>query len=64
MAPKSKLPPIPVDLLVALEKAFPDVCPDPGVSLDDIRIKQGELAVVRFLRRQFDIQNNTIIQGS
>jgi len=64
MAPKSKLPPIPVDLLVALEKAFPDVCPDPSASLDDIRIKQGELAVVRFLRRQYDIQNTTILPGT
>lgn len=61
--PKSKLPPIPKNLLEALEKAFPDRCPDPGLSMDEVRIKQGEVAVVRFLRRQFDIQTTPTIPG-
>lgn len=63
MAPKSKLPPIPTLLLEALEKAFPDVCPDPSTTPDDVRTKMGEVAVVRFIRRQYDIQNATVLIG-
>ena len=61
---KSKLPPISTQLLAALEKAFPDVLPAPDITLDQIRIKQGEVNVIRFLRRQYDIQNKTTLPGT
>ena len=63
-APKSKLPPISTQLIAAMEKCFPDVCPDPSVPIDQLRLRQGELAVVRFMRRQYDIQNKTVLTGT
>jgi hypothetical protein len=30
--------------------------------MERIRIKQGEVAVVRFMRRQYDIQNTTTLR--
>lgn len=64
MATKSKLPPISTQLLAALEKAFPDVLPHRDTTLDELRIKQGEINVLRFLRHQYDIQNTTTLPGT
>lgn len=58
-----RFPPISAELMNELEKRWPDTMPDPDVtpSLEALRFKQGELAVVRYLRRQFDLQNKTVL---
>ena len=61
---QSKLPPIPEPLMLALEKAFPNVCPQREATLEDIRWQQGAQLVVQFMRRQFDLQNTTILKGT
>lgn len=65
MPKPQRFPPISTELMNKLEEMWPDVMPDLAStqSLADLRVKQGELLVVRFLRRQFDIQNKTILEG-
>lgn len=58
-----KVPPVPKELLELLETRFPDRAPDPGESLDTIRFKSGQVSVIRFLRHQFDLQNQTILEN-
>lgn len=62
--PANTFPPISAELLKELETRFPDQLPtDPCTTVEELRIKQGEMNVVRLLRRQFDAQNKTIIKG-
>jgi hypothetical protein len=60
-----RFPPISAELMAKLEELWPDAMPDPSQTpdLESLRLKQGELLVVRFLRRQFDLQNKTILEG-
>lgn len=58
----NKFPLVSKELLLELEKRFPDVCPEPDLTLDQIRIKQGQVSVVRFLRTQFDSQSNNVLE--
>lgn len=51
LRPEPDFPPIPTELLEALERAFPDRCPDAELSDAEIRERIGECRVVRFLRR-------------
>ena len=48
----------------SLEARWPDVCPDPQTSADAVRIKMGEVGVVRFLRHHYDKQNATTLSGA
>lgn len=48
----AEFPDVPADLLAALERVFPDRCPDGALSNDEIRERIGEARVIRFLRRQ------------
>lgn len=48
-----EFPPISAELLEALERAFPDRCPDGELSDAAIRERIGECRVVRFLRRHY-----------
>lgn len=50
-------PPIPEDLVKWLDTVFPERTPDPEWSLDHIRIETGKRAVVRYLRRIYEEQN-------
>jgi hypothetical protein len=61
--PKSTFPPIPLALLVELEKRFPDRMPETDDSVDAIRVKQGSVKVTRFLRSQFDLQNKSVLEN-
>lgn len=64
MASPSKVPPIPRALLEELESRYPDRIPvGPGVTLDVLRILQGQQDVVRFLRYHFDQQNKTVLES-
>lgn len=58
---KNPFPSIPAALLIELEARFPDRMPDPENSIEDIRVMQGSIKVLRFLRTTFDKQNNTVI---
>lgn len=58
----SKFPAIPKELLDVLERRFPDIMPDHDDPLDVIRYKQGQVSVIRFLKHQFDKQNQNILE--
>lgn len=49
-------PPVPKALVEELERRFPDRMPAVLLNLEDIRIKQGELNVIRFLRNRYEEQ--------
>lgn len=55
-----EFPPIPADLMKALDQRFPEKTPSLKMSIDEIRWKGGERAVVRFLQEQFNRQNETV----
>jgi hypothetical protein len=60
---KKKFPVVPKELLEELEKRFPDRCPEPTTSLDEIRIKTGQVSVVKFLRSIFEVQNRNVLEN-
>lgn len=57
-----KIPIVNKELLEELEKRFPDKCPDHTLTIDQIRFKQGEISVIRFLRAMFDAQNKNVLE--
>jgi hypothetical protein len=54
-------PTISLDLLTALEAAFPERSPEPGDAHADLMVRAGEARVVRFMRRQYDEQNENVL---
>ena len=56
------IPPVPHELLTELERRFPDVMPEPDTTVDAIRIKQGQVSVIRFLRYAFNEQNKNVLE--
>lgn len=58
-----KFPPVPKDLVEMLELRFPDRAPDLDDELDQIRFKSGQVSVIRFLRHQFNLQNQNILEN-
>ncbi len=54
--PAPDFPSVPAELLEALERAFPDRCPDSELSDAEIRERIGECRVVRFLKRHHQRQ--------
>ena len=59
---KKKFPVVSKELITELEKLYPDKVPDFEVSPDRIRFIQGQIQVVRFLRGQFDLQSQNILE--
>ena len=57
-----KFPVVPKELLDELETRFPDLMPEFSDSVDDIRFKQGQISVIRFLRSTFNNQNKNILE--
>lgn len=55
------IPSIPKALLEELEKRYPDKCPELGESMDQIRMKQGQVSVIRLLRAAYEFQNTTVL---
>ena len=53
---QDKCPPIPENLLNFLNRRFPEKCPDLDDSDREIWARTGERRVIRFLKRQFDLQ--------
>lgn len=56
-----RTPPIPADLLDYLEAVFPDRCPRPTATDQEVRVLMGEQNVVKHLRAKFSQQNKTIL---
>lgn len=54
-------PPIPQALMEALERQFPERSADLRWSDREVWFRAGERQVVRFLRAQFDKQNETVL---
>lgn len=52
---------IPEALLEELEKRFPDQCPSIEDSERMIWLKAGRVDVLRFLRKQYELQNRNIL---
>ena len=49
-------------LLEELEARFPDQCPSIEDTDREVWIKVGRVEVIRFLRKQFDVQNRNIMR--
>ena len=60
MKPKD-FPTVPEALLKELDRLFPERCPVPDLSEREVWIKVGQRQVVRFLLKQFEIQNQNIL---
>ncbi len=56
--PNDHFPPVPTDLLEALERLFPDRLPDLRISDRDLGAAIGANNVVRFLRDMHERQRN------
>ncbi len=59
-----KFPVVPLDLLTALDEAFPERSPDLQTPVDAIRHQAGQRSVVRFLQKKFEEQNDQFISQS
>lgn len=57
-----RFPVVPKELLEELEKRFPDRMPDHPMPHPDYLLRQGHSQVVRFLRHQFNLQNQNILE--
>lgn len=56
-----KLPPVTEELIIWLKQAYPDTMPD-DVNINDIRYKQGQIAVVRALTSIHNEQKNHVFR--
>jgi hypothetical protein len=53
---------VPDALLEELERRFPDQCPSKEDTDREVWIKVGQVEVIRFLRKQFAIQNRNLMR--
>ncbi|QBE66845.1 hypothetical protein [Pseudoduganella lutea] len=61
---KQPFPLVPKVLLESLENHFRDTVPNnPETTLEDFKLLQGQLSVVRFLRKQYDDQTKNILEN-
>lgn len=58
-----KFPVVSKELLDELEKRFPDRLPESHTTLEQYILRQGRVEVVRFLRHQFNLQNQNILEN-
>jgi hypothetical protein len=58
-----KFPVVSRELLEELEKRFPDRMPENPIDQDQYILRQGRVEVVRFLRHQFNLQNQNILEN-
>ena len=52
---------VPTALLEELEQRFPDQCPSKEDTNREVWIKVGQVEVIRFLRKQHELQNRNIL---
>ncbi len=60
MSKKNAFPQVPKELLEELERRFPDRVPEPVACP---KVAYGNVQVVRFLRSQFNQQQETILEN-
>lgn len=58
-----KVPNLTQELIDALEELFPEQAADLTWSVREVWYCSGQCSVVRFLKSQMDIQNETILQN-
>lgn len=63
MSTSSDLPPIPKDLLDALDSKFPERCPEVSWSDREVWVRTGERLVIRYLKRVYEEQNRNILDN-
>jgi hypothetical protein len=61
--PMDRLPSVSPELIEYLEKLYPDHSPSLKTPDREIWFKAGQVDVVRHLRRLFDYQNETVLNG-
>lgn len=59
---KTGFPPVPKVLLESLEASFPDTIPTAEISVEQLRLIQGNQQVIRFLRHQYEKQTKNILE--
>ncbi len=63
MKTSKQIPPIDKALLECLDGMFPDCAPNFKDTEKEIWIKAGQVSVVRFLKKNFDKQNETVLRS-
>lgn len=59
---ETDLPKIPQDLMEALDKRFPERCPDPKASEREVWIEVGKRELIRFLKTHYERQNKNVLR--
>jgi hypothetical protein len=60
---KAKCPPVPLALVEHLAEVFPDRCPSMGTTPDRLWAEAGAVRVVRYLRDQYERQQEDQLLG-
>ena len=59
-----RFPEITASVIEELEKRFPSKIPtSKSFTFDEFRYLQGQVSVVEFLRHQFNLQNQTVLEN-
>ena len=65
MKDSKRFPEIPVSVIEELEKRFPSKIPtSKSLTFDEFRYLQGQVSVVEFLRHQFTLQTQTVLENA
>ena len=65
MKDSKRFPEIPLSVIEELEKRFSSKIPtSKSFTFDEFRYLQGQISVVEFLRHQFNLQNQTIMENA
>lgn len=59
-----KFPLVSKELIEHLEAIYPDRMPSEGTGLEQIRFLQGQVSVVRLLRKQFQQQIEKVLENN
>lgn len=54
-------PPIPLDILDALQKRFPERSPNEAETYGELMVRAGEARVLRFLRQEYLHQQDNVL---
>ena len=64
MKDSKRFPEIPLSVIEELEKRFSSKIPtSKSFTFDEFRYLQGQISVVEFLRHQFNLQNQTVLEN-
>lgn len=64
MKDSKRFPEIPLSVIEALEKRFTSKIPtSKSFTFDEFRYLQGQISVVEFLRHQFTLQTQTVMEN-